>query len=442
MSLLLGVGGCSAAQGQVGDGAAPASGTTTPPVVAVPDVDPAGSPPPIAVPPVAITPDGAMPPVAAPGRCRPEVARMAEWLLGNQDEGGALADYRGGDLCNLDSGMEYALLGLAAAYEHCGGDARHLAGLERGIRWLAARQDRSATAWRGSWAYVYSCTPPYPAIALPQGGGVADVRGVDATSALFPYLLYVHRQVSGSGALAEELAPNARAALDFLLARSRDAEGFFYSSWGLVDGAWALWPVRYSADQADVYLGMRAGSLLFDGPDRRYRAAADHLARAAPASFFHEGSGRFAVAKDEPGELLFADGDFNGTFAQGYIPWALGPGRETEASLAWLRAGVQPDGSVRLYPGDPGFSLSAALLALGAASTGGAAADASVDWIVRTTLEPDGGVQDSPGAAQISNVTAFAILAAVEQLPFEWRRRSAAITASRGGSRRAPSRGR
>jgi hypothetical protein len=313
--------------------------------------------------------------------------------------------------------MEYALLGLAAAHRHCG-DPRHLAALERGLRWLGARQELGAGPWRGSFAYAYACRPPYEAVALSPGPGVDDVRGVAATSALFPYLLHVHRRISGSAALATELAPHAAAALDFVLARARAADGFFTSSWHLAGGAWARWPVRYAADQADVYLGLRAGGLLLG--DRRYVEAADRLERSIAPAFFHPPSGRFAVARDELGELAFADGDFDAIFAQGYLPRVLGARPETEASLAWLRRGAQPDGGVRLFPGDPGYSLSAALLALGAAAIGGAPADRSVAWILRTTLREDGGVEDSPGAAQISNVTAFAILAALGQLPLDW----------------------
>jgi hypothetical protein len=45
--------------------------------------------------------------------------------------------------------MEYALMGLAAAYQHSR-DPRYLAALEKGIRWLAAREEMSDPKWRGS----------------------------------------------------------------------------------------------------------------------------------------------------------------------------------------------------------------------------------------------------------------------------------------------------
>lgn len=346
---------------------------------------------------------------------------MAEWLLGNQDAEGALQDYRGGDICNEDSNMEYALIGLAAAYARSG-DPRFLAGLEKGIRWLAAGEDMSTTKWRGSWYYVYSCSPPYAPIPTSPGGSVTDVRGVDTTSALFVYLLYVHRELSKSDRLATELADHAKAALEFLLTQSMDEDGFTWSSWHLVSGSWQLWRYKYAADQADVYLGLRGGSLLYDGADRRYGNAADAIQHGLPVTFFDAAQGRYATGMDGSGALDHEPG-FDGVFAQGYVPWAIGPAPQSVASYEWLLHGVQTSGKVVLFTGDPGYSLSVDILALAAATLGEARPEPSLQWLLSTTYDAaTGGVRDTGarGSDEISNVVGFSILAVLGQAPFAW----------------------
>jgi hypothetical protein len=116
---------------------------------------------------------------------------IADYLLSQQDTHGAIPDAPGWDTVNQDSNMEYALIGLAAAYEYSR-DPRYLIALEKGIRWLAAREDITDPLWRGSWFYAYASTPPYAPISVPLSDDILGVRGVDATSALFVYLLSGH----------------------------------------------------------------------------------------------------------------------------------------------------------------------------------------------------------------------------------------------------------
>lgn len=111
--------------------------------------------------------------------------RMADYLLSQQDAAGCIPDSAGGRLCNEDSTMEYALMGLAAAGWHSK-DARYREGLRRGIAWLAARQEMTDPQWRGSWRYAFTARPPYAAVPTSPGKGVKDVRGVDAPAPCSP----------------------------------------------------------------------------------------------------------------------------------------------------------------------------------------------------------------------------------------------------------------
>jgi len=307
--------------------------------------------------------------------------------------------------------MEYALIGVAAAYA-ASRDSRYLTALERGIEWLAAREEMTDPAWKGSWFYAYSAASPYDPVAISPGPNVQDVRGVDATSALFVYLLYLHRQLTASDIFVQRFAQHGQSALDFVIARNRSIDGFFVSSWQKRNGLWVLWQFQYSADQGDVYLGLHAGSVLYDGVDRRYGKVADFLQQNTARTFFDPNVGRYAVGRDVGGNLD-AGSDFDMIFPQGYVPWVFGTSSENVAAYQWLVDGVQTDGSVRRFVGDPGYSLSVAVLAMSAATLQRTSAQASVDWLLLHNYDRDGGIRDNSvvTSSKYSNVAGFTILA-------------------------------
>lgn len=345
---------------------------------------------------------------------------MADFLLKQQNADGAIPDAPGRNTANEDSTMEYALMGLAAAYWH-GKDSRYLKGLEKGLRWLAGREEMADPRWRGSWFCAYSSKPPYAPVPVSPGPGIQDVRGVDATSALFVYLLYQHSILSGSDSLAREYELHARAALDFILARNRGPDGFFQSSWHRwkSDGQWHLWPFRYAADQGDVYLGLKAGWELYK--DVRYRDAAAHLATQVKHAFHDGARKRYALGLYEDGVREIEMEGFNGIFAQGYLPWIWGMGKENEAAYQWLTACEQTDGSMACYPGDPRYSLSAAIYGLAAASLHHPPPVKTLNWLIQHTYDPqDGGVRDTAkqGSEKYSNIVGFMIASFLGFPPF------------------------
>ena len=349
------------------------------------------------------------------------VPRVGDFLLGLQGSSGAIADSPGSATANEDSNMEYALMGLAAAYGHSK-DRRYLLGLEKGIAWLADRQEMSDPRWRGSWFYAYRTTPPFSPVAISPGGRVSDVRGVDATCALFPYLLYLHSTLSGQTTLAERYRANATAALDFLLVRNRLPNGFFASSWQRkgrsgrkVPGAedWQLYSYQYTADQADDYLGLRAGAVLYKEPkyDEASRFLKEHLAE----TFFDRKQQKYAVGREASGNLDHDPNDFDGIFPQGYVPWALGAGVQNRAAFDWLKAHRQEDGSLSCYSNgkDPRYSLSVAIYALAAHSLGPATPIQSLDWLVSRNYDAkDGGIRDTLAghSAKYANVAGFVLM--------------------------------
>ncbi|AOI46892.1 hypothetical protein WI23_14540 [Burkholderia oklahomensis C6786] len=337
---------------------------------------------------------------------------IADFILAQQDINGAIPDEADTGTANTDSDMEYALIGLAAAYGATH-DAKYLTGLEKGIAWLAAREEMTDPNWIGSWRYAYSMTPPYDPIATSPGDGIADVRGVDATSALFVYLLYLDRQLTGSTALVTQYGANARAALDFVLAKNINPSGYSGSSWQLPVGSttWQFWPYEYAADQGDVYLGMNAGALLFpDNPN--YAAKASFLKANVPSQFYMADAQRYSVGRDT-GAPLDSDLGIDTIFPQGYLPWVFGANSQSIGSIQWMINQTAADGSIRSPSTDPAYALSNVILLLGAPTQGMQAPSTTLPWIVNNVLDPQTyGIHDYPGSPdQETNVSGFAVAA-------------------------------
>lgn len=349
--------------------------------------------------------------------------RIADFILSLQEPGGAIRDEPGSYACNEDSNMEYALLGLAAAYRATG-LRRYLHGFERGITWLAEREELADPQWAGSWYYVYSSRPPYQHLPTSPGRGIDDVRGVDTTSAYFAYLLYIDSRLPGNNDLAHRYAKHAQAGLDFVASRNWDAAGrASYSSWQLRDGRWRLWRYQYSSDQADVYLGMRAGAALYPEHRTRYSRYAADLARSLRQRFFDQRHRRYAEGLD--GGHADWERGFDAVFPQGYVPWALsGTGhRKNMAAYRWLRAKQTSDGSVRAYRGDPGYALSASILAMAAVGTRSRQPRAAITWLLGGPYDRrTGAVRDTanPRAPEYANVAGLSVLALLRQRALAW----------------------
>ncbi len=337
---------------------------------------------------------------------------IANFLVDNQDENGMIADVPNDaeySLVNEDSNMEYALIGIAAAYQESG-DIKYLNALKKGVEWLAAREDMTASMWNGSFRYAYESSYPYAPVAVSPGRGITDARGVDATSALFVYALELYTRLSGSTALAKEYETHARSALNFILDYNQAPNGFFYSSWQQKNGQWVLWKFQYTADQADVYLGMQSGWLLYG--DTRYKSAADNIANNIESYFFIPSQGKYALGLDEYGTPDPDQEWFNGTFPQGYVPWVFGDSINNQSAWNWIKNCQQADGSLSCFSNDPLYSLSASIYALPSANLSKPLPTTALDWIINTTYDPiDHGIKDTAndGKEKYSNVAGFTI---------------------------------
>lgn len=345
-----------------------------------------------------------------------QAVRIADFILSLQNASGAIPDRSGVLTVNEDSNMEYALIALGAAYGATK-DARYKDGLERGIQWLAAREEMTDPLWKGSWRYVYSATAPYAAIPTSPGKGITDVRGVDATSTLFVYLLYLDQKLTGNEALARTYETNAQAALDFVVQHNIDEDGFSWSSWQqhASDGKWHLWAFKYSADQGDVYLGMQAGAELYHSSE--YARIAHFLREKTPQRFFLQAKGRYGLGLNEKGAL----DPTPYVFAQGYLPWIWGDTPENRRALGWLRSKVRRDGSFAEPDGKPAASLSVAMLGMAATALRQPEPAKSFRWLMTIPYDPaTGGVRDTriSTSHEYNNVAGFCSISLSGFVPF------------------------
>lgn len=352
----------------------------------------------------------------------PQALRMADFILSLQTRDGAIPDEPGVITVNQDSNMEYALIGLGAAYA-ASKNSSYLDGFEKGIAWLADRQEIADPEWKGSWYYVYSANPPYNHIPTSAGPGITDARGVDATSALFVYLLCLDQKLTGSDKLAQKYSANARAALDFVMEHNLDSDGLSRSSWQLHadDGKWHFYQEKYSADQGDVYLGMHGGEILYREP--KYGRVAETLKRQTVSRIFPASLQRYGLGIDENGNLDSSDDGSSADFSQGYLSWIWGESQQSQSALTWLRSKVQPDGSLVSKPGTPAYSLNVAMLAMSNRALGQPAPVKSFRWFIDNAYDAKtGGVYHDPGSGGIheyNNETAFCVIGFLGFLPFE-----------------------
>ena len=347
-------------------------------------------------------------------RSRGAALKAADFILSLQKKNGAICESPENQTVNEDSDMEYALMGLGAAYQ-TSGRRKYLTGLERGIRFLAARQETGCSQWSGSWWYLYDADGRH--IPARQGARVADVRGVDTACALFIYLLDLDRRCAGASGVWKEYEDNGRAALKFLLQKSRDGDGLTWSSFQKdAAGRWGIYRCKYAADQGDVWLAYRASARLYGG---EYRRLAEELRTKIFQTFFDRRHARYCVSVDSGGNRDWSIEDFSPVQSQGYLPWLLGDAPQNRAAVSWMESKVTADGSLRCFPGDPAYTLSAALLCMGDRGIGGETPGKTVSWLKTTQDSKTGGVYDSlTERTETCNAAGFYVMALLNWEPF------------------------
>jgi len=325
----------------------------------------------------------------------PRIRGVADFLMAQQTPQGCVPDAPGGNRANQDSGMERSLLALAHAYRVTGQE-RYRHSLREGIEWLAAAMEKKEPPFVGSWHCAYSSKAPYVALPTSPGGTIEDQRGLTSTSALFVYLVALYTEETKDTAVARAHRTHVRAALEFLMERNRGPNHLFYYGWQREKGAtaWSLCRMQYAADQADAYLGLRAGYWLLG--HSLHLKAAEELADHTQRLLFDHKRRAFALALDPEGKQVPPPESPDGYLAQGYLAWAFPPCDETRDALRWLRERQAPDNSFRRKAADPASTLSAAAFCLGAGRLGLYANDReqTLRWLRDGALTPQGGCRD------------------------------------------------
>lgn len=349
-------------------------------------------------------------------RYQDRVVKLADFLLDLQNKNGAIPDCADADTVNTDSNMEYALIGLGAAYQLTA-DRKYLISFQKGIDWLAAAQCMTDDTWKGSWWYTYDLNGKH--LPYTEDTDILDIRGVDTTSALFVYLLYLNQKLDPSSSLSTRYRDHADAALHFIQQHNLDTDHLSRSSWQQnAAGKWNLYTCKYCADQGDVYLGFRAAGELFHSA--QYRKLADEIKKSTESAFFNQKLGRYCVSIED-GRQNHTLNSFEPIQSQGFLPWVWGSDTINHTAASWLSGKLRPDGNVVCYPEDPSYAMSIALLGMAENAASGKQPAAAYEWLnTHLTDKKTGGIQDSTASAEEDcNVAGFCLIALTRMLPFE-----------------------
>jgi hypothetical protein len=293
------------------------------------------------------------------GELLQRLEQTARFILQRQDVNGAMDE---SGFINTDSNMLYAMMGLIAAYDRTK-RSEYLEAVERGCRWLVQVQNPE-----GDWHLSYKREGDEYLPALPERyRQFAAIRGVDTTMALFIHVANAVSKRTKDHHLRELLRGSARRAYQFLIAYNLDPkDGLFWSSYQLAAGKTArsisdfqLYRVKYSADNAETYMGLLAAAELFGDPQAA--AHADRL-KAQFARFFDKEKGLYAVMLDASGERGMKPA-YARWFANGWSAYLLQEPSMFALSRAVMEDGMNNEGQFRQWEGTFTLSTLAFLLA-------------------------------------------------------------------------------
>lgn len=323
----------------------------------------------------------------------PHVREVADFVLAQQTPQGCIPDAPGGLRANEEGAMARSLFTAAYAWRTMS-RLQYRNAWRDGLKWLAVTMEKEG-AWAGTWRYAYAGKPPHVPLPCPPDGAAADARGLSSAAALFVYHVALYTHFTGDETVSLACRSHVRLALDFVLDKNRGRNGLFCHGWYQPKGssAWEQDRKQYALDQADVLLGLWAGSWLLG--HARYRTAADHLEDRIRQLLYHKRERAFGFALDEAGSLLAPGDDDDSRVVQGYLTWVLGLSDETEHAMKWLEARQAPDGSFRKTKADPANVLPVAAFCLGASRIASHANDLRKmrRWLRDFAITPKGGVR-------------------------------------------------
>jgi|GEM_PF-1374152 len=285
--------------------------------------------------------------------------RTARFIIQRQDANGAMIE---SGFINTDSNMLYAIMGLLSAYDRTK-RPEYLAAAERGCRWLMRVQNPE-----GDWYLSYRRVGDDYLPALPASyRQFAAIRGVDTTMALFIHVANELVKRTNDPHLQNLLRASAKRAYGFLLTYNLDpTDGLFWSSYQLAAGKTAFaissyqpYRVKYSADNAETYMGLLAAAELLEDPHARVHAK---RLKAQFVRFFDPERGLYAVMLDAAGKKGMRPA-YARWFTNGWSAYLLREPAMFALSRANMEEGINERGQFRQWEGT--YTLSTLAFVLG-----------------------------------------------------------------------------
>lgn len=284
------------------------------------------------------------------------IQSIANYIVGIQEPSGAIPDAFDNPFYNQDNDSGYALTGLFYAYKATG-NTKYLQAMKNNLEWQASLQDSD-----GSWHWAYSKQNQRfsPVVSqYYQSQGITDIKNVDAIQSYFAYNLWLLAQTGQEASFVKQMIPTAKKGIDVFLTRNYDPkDGLFYSSWQLKNNQWQRLSIKYSAGQADSYLGLMAVYKLTG--DKRYFNTAQHIKNNFDYYFWDSANRRYVIGIDNTGKMK---GEY--IMPQGYIPFVFKNKTPWQKwTLYYLAKNQQYDGSIKTQSNSK-ETIFSAFLALG-----------------------------------------------------------------------------
>ncbi len=299
--------------------------------------------------------------------------RLADYMATLiQDDGGPLVAYDA-DYYNQDNDAGYMGMALALAAARWGYED-HKQAVHKLIKWFAHVQTKDGL-WH--WGYKRDDDEYYPWVSPAYTNlspSITGLKSIDAPQSFPAVILAIYASAFPEDKVfIDKYKKSVIAGIDALIARNYDASnGFFYSSYQYYDKNWHLYPMQYSAGQADVYMGLMAAHALTG--HAYYKQLATRIKTNFDAAYWNPALNIYSVGISGPmNGVKIPDTTTYYPFAQGWVNWVFGADNLTHGftALHTMISWIEEDGySVRAPSQSEAQTNNSSWLAMGLAGAG------------------------------------------------------------------------
>jgi hypothetical protein len=343
---------------------------------------------------------------------------VAEYIVRIQQTDGGIPDAYDNPYYNQDNDTGYALSGLYYAYLDTK-NTKYLETIKKNLQWMAKLQD-SDGCW--SWSYQKNANGYYPVVnPYYQQNGITAIKSVDAIQSYFARNLWLLSLSNYDSQSVESLKPTAIKGIECLIKNNKADDGLFFSSLQFKGGKWQRFGMKYSAGQADVYLGLMSAYKL--SGDQKYYDYAQTIKNNFDKYFFDSTLQRYYVGISDTN--VPATGFY--PMSQGYNAWVFRTNsNQAKLALQYLIKLQQSNGAIYSTERPEREAIFSAFLSLGESVLNlNSSAKSKANYYIKTLQMSsnnlgNGAIKMSPQYPYLyTNISGFAILATSQNINFD-----------------------